>query len=728
MAMMRSTRDLLMEGFEGLVRDGSFKWPVPRRGVDDDEDPYRSPSACKSTSVAGLSPMVSAVVSRCSRVLDISIEDLQYDFDMQASDSIKHPRNYARNFLEYCCFRALAQVSPVAGYLADKSLRRLTFDMMLAWEVSSSSSQLTVKVEVDTTVSLEAFSRIAPAIPTIADVVTSSNLFDVLSSTSGGRLPFPVYDKYLAGLDRNCMKQLYCRVNIVLVDCQMDWQFSLSLKRFFLHVRAFKKMKTQSESSLLSGFRSQRGERVLEVDGTLTTQPVLEHVGISTWPGRLTLTDHALYFEAVKVVTFDKPKSYELAEDAKQIVKPELTGPWGSRLFDKAVMYKSTTLTEPVIIEFPELAGHSRRDYWLAIISEVLYVHRFVRKFDISGVDKEEIILKASLGILRLQAIEELAFPASNRYESLLLFNLCDKLPGGDVILETLASTISSRSSAQANQPGTSIGMRSMSAFAVLSNLGMVSPGNNSERLFVGEIVVGEMSSLQKAVTESMNNYKKVELAQATVDGVKVDGLDTNLVVMKELLSPVSELWRLLVSLALWDEPLKSFVFCLVSSSIIIRGWVVYFLVMVILLSAMVMLLTRLTSQGKPMTEVKVTSPPSMNTMEQLLAVQNAISKVEELVQDANIVLLKIRALLLAFPSQATDKAILALLLMALVLALLPTRLLILAMFLEVFTNHSPIRRASTERCTRRLREWWFSIPAAPVVVEKDNKEDKKTK
>lgn len=54
------------------------------------------------------------------------------------------------------------------------------------------------------------------------------------------------------------------------------------------------------------------------------------------------------------------------------------------------------------------------------------------------------------------------------------------------------------------------------------------------------------------------------------------------------------------------------------------------------------------------MTEVKVTSPPPMNTMEQLLAVQNAISKVEELVQDANIVLLKIRALLLASPSQVT--------------------------------------------------------------------------
>ncbi|KQJ94493.1 hypothetical protein BRADI_3g10840v3 [Brachypodium distachyon] len=533
MAMMR-TRDLLMEGFEGFVRDGSFKWPVPRRVPDDDDDPDRSPSAGKSASVAGLSPMASAVVTRCSRVLDVSMHDLQYDFDVQASDSIKQAKNFARNFLEYCCFRALGQVSQVAGYLADKSLRRLTFDMMLAWEVPSSSSQLTVKVEVDSTVSLEAFSRIAPAIPTVADVVTSSNLFDALSSSTGGRLSFPVYDKYLTGLDR-----------------------------------AIKKMKTQSESSLLSGLRSQRGERVLDVDGTLTTQPVLEHVGISTWPGRLTLTDHAVYFEALKVVTYDKPKAYDLAEDLKQVVKPELTGPWGSRLFDKAVMYKSTTLTEPVIIEFPELAGHSRRDYWLAIISEVLYVHRFVRKFNINGIDKEEIILKASLGILRLQAIEELAFPVSSRYESLLMFNLCDKLPGGDVILETLASTISSRSSAQANQPGMSLGMRSMSAFAVLSNLGVVSPGNN-ERLLVGEVVVGEMSSLQKAVTESMNNYKKVELAQATVDGVKVDGLDTNLVVMKELLSPVSDLWRVLVSLALWDEPLKSLGFCLLSSYIII--------------------------------------------------------------------------------------------------------------------------------------------------------------
>jgi hypothetical protein len=60
--------------------------------------------------------------------------------------------------------------------------------------------------------------------------------------------------------------------------------------------------------------------------------------------GRVTLTEHALYYEALRVVSYDKPKTYDLADDLKQIVNPELTGPWGTRLFDKAVLYKSISL------------------------------------------------------------------------------------------------------------------------------------------------------------------------------------------------------------------------------------------------------------------------------------------------------------------------------------------------------------------------------------------------
>lgn len=64
---------------------------------------------------------------------------------------------------------------------------------------------------------------------------------------------------------------------------------------------------------------------------------------------------------------------------------------------------------------------------------------------------------------------------------------------------------------------------------------------------------------------------------------------------------------------------------------------------------------------------------------------------------------------------------------MGLVLAFVPGKYLVFIAFLEIFTRNSPLRRASTEKWTRRLREWWFSIPAAPVLLER-SKEDKKKK
>lgn len=60
-------------------------------------------------------------------------------------------------------------------------------------------------------------------------------------------------------------------------------------------------------------------------------------------------------------------------------------------------------------------------------------------------------------------------------------------------------------------------------------------------------------------------------------------------------------------------------------------------------------------------------------------------------------------------------------------MAVVPMRYVILAVLLEEWTKYSPIRRPSTERWNRRVREWWYSIPAAPVVLEKLN-EDKKKK
>lgn len=59
-----------------------------------------------------------------------------------------------------------------------------------------------LQVNEDATVGIEAFSRIAPSVPTIANVVISDNLFEVLTASTGGRLQFSVYQKYLGGLER----------------------------------------------------------------------------------------------------------------------------------------------------------------------------------------------------------------------------------------------------------------------------------------------------------------------------------------------------------------------------------------------------------------------------------------------------------------------------------------------------------------------------------------------
>ncbi|MBA0799907.1 hypothetical protein Gohar_010388 [Gossypium harknessii] len=570
--------------------------------------------------------------------------------------------------------------------------------MMVAWEAPASASECLVNLDDDLSVGVEAFSRIAPAVPIIANVIICENLFNVLTISTDGRLHFSVYDKYLNGLER-----------------------------------VIKRMKSQSESSLLSAVRQSRGEKILEVDGTVTTQPVLEHVGVSTWPGRLILTDHALYFEALKVVSYDKPKRYDLSNDLKQIVKPELTGPWGTRLFDKAVLYKSISISEPVVIEFPELKGHTRRDYWLAIIREILYVHKFINKYRVTGVEKDDALSKAILGILRVQAIQEISSSNPVQFESLLMFNLCEQLPGGYFILETLAKMSKSRELDRGNNLVAGGGMYSISALAMVSNLGFVfdscsSSSNPSEAgLLVGEVVVGEMSLLEKAVKESRDDYKRVVLAQETVAGVKVDGIDTNLAVMKELLLPVLEVGKGLLSLVYWDDPPKSLMFCLIFTFIIFRGWVGYALALMVLFFAIFMVLTRFFNQGRPVDEIKIIAPPPMNTMEQLLAVQNAVSQFEQLIQDGNIILLKFRALLLSVFPQASEKVAASLLLTALMVALLPGKYMFLLIFLEIFTRYSPARKASTERWMRRLREWWFSIPAAPVVLERE-KEDKKKK
>jgi hypothetical protein len=58
------------------------------------------------------------------------------------------------------------------------------------------------QAEVQQTVGMEAFARLAPAIPAVADIVTVHPQWEALTATTGARLPFQLYDRFLTELDK----------------------------------------------------------------------------------------------------------------------------------------------------------------------------------------------------------------------------------------------------------------------------------------------------------------------------------------------------------------------------------------------------------------------------------------------------------------------------------------------------------------------------------------------
>jgi hypothetical protein len=197
---------------------------------------------------------------------------------------------------------------------------------------------------------------------------------------------------------------------------------------------------------------------------------------------------------------------------------------------------------EPIVLEFPELTGRSRRDYWLAIIREIVAVHHFNRTFRMGSAAKAEALSKAVLGIARLRATWEVFHMLPARPESLLTFSYADAMPAGDIVLKALADHLQTEQSANLGDAlfgkQESPKMHSPTASLTLSNLGSptsrTSLSSKEEAgMVVGEVLIGEPTALEKAVLHSRDNNKKVELARASIDGVKLDGIGTNIAVMK---------------------------------------------------------------------------------------------------------------------------------------------------------------------------------------------------
>lgn len=197
-------------------------------------------------------------------------------------------------------------------------------------------------------------------------------------------------------------------------------------------------------------------------------------------------------------------------------------------------------------------------------------------------------------------------------------------------------------------------------------------------------------------------------------------------VYVQELLFPVIELLERLSFLAAWDDSFKSTSFLISVLYVVHRGWIRYFLPCILIFTAMAMLWNKYHNNGVQLKAFRITLPPSRNPVEQLLSLQEAISQFESLIQAGNIILLKIRAILLAALPQATDKVAVLLIMAAIAFALVPLKIFLMLAFLEGFTREMPLRRDVSEKFVRRLREWWVHIPAAPVELIRIEEKKKK--
>jgi len=224
-----------MEDFFGYTEQG----PAEKKSNSMQHSAQKIKDTATHGKMKKLSAKANSVVTRCAETLCTTVEELWQQFEVETPDSAMG--DYVRNFIEFCCFKMLSCSSLYINQLSDRSFTSLTFDMMLAWQSPSArvkkeeeeekrseclandkqempseiasklddeesslfySDLMPMLVDVESSVGVDAFARLAPAVPLVADVVTANFQFETLTASTGGRLPFPLYDKFVKELEK----------------------------------------------------------------------------------------------------------------------------------------------------------------------------------------------------------------------------------------------------------------------------------------------------------------------------------------------------------------------------------------------------------------------------------------------------------------------------------------------------------------------------------------------
>ncbi|GER41805.1 hypothetical protein STAS_18539 [Striga asiatica] len=655
-----------------------------------------------------LSTIANDVVRRCAQKLNTSVWSLVEEFEKEWEPQMA---GYSKKFVEFCCSRALMVMCvAIDENITNGSFSRLTFDMMLAWEVPTSADEesrtecvakeneekkvpvvadelnddvslfysdlMPLLVDREPNVGEDAFVWLGTLVPLVVEMVNGRFTFETLTAPTGNRLHFPAYDKFLKEI-HGCIKHL-------------------------------QKQETPKGVEFLDD------EFILHVEGTVNSQRVVRHIGGTSWPGRLTLTNYALYFEASGIISYEDAVKLDLSKDSEQSVKPTATGPWGAPLFDKAIIYESSELQEGIILEFPEVTSSTRRDHWLALVREIILLHKFLSKYKVDPTFHAwEMHSRTILGIVRLHAAREMLRISPPLSKSFLIFTLLDDLPKGDYVLEELAGSLA-RSGVGGAHP--------CSASSILRNL------NVSRPVEPREIVVGDddndkdMSSLESAINQACEEGKEMEVARASAEGLKDEGISESAQVLMGLLEPVKSEVPKLLGIFTWERPLATSIVIVSAMVVIYKEWVGPAISSFLLWAVAKMLWARYERMYEKKNKVVIHTGSDQTAMESIVSAQQGLRTLHEILRETNIALLKVWSIMVSKAPRHTNTVMMILTCCAVVLAVVPFKIILMVAVLYGFVMTSKIgKRLQSDPGNRRLREWWDSIPVIPVeFVDKE--------
>ncbi|XP_048320782.2 uncharacterized protein LOC107432758 isoform X2 [Ziziphus jujuba] len=535
------------------------------------------------------------------------------------------------------------------------------------------------QVNAEPDVGEDAFAWFGSLVPLVTDLVNGRFTFETLTASTGHRLHFPAYDRFLKEIDK-CIKHLRKQAKPTGVELADD-------------------------------------EFILHVEGTPTSQRVVRHIGATSWPGRLTLTNYALYFEASGVIRYEDALKINLSKNIEQNVKAAATGPWGAPLFDKAMAYESPELSEEIVLEFPEITSSTRRDHWLAITREIMLMHQFLQNFKVeSSIQAWEMHARTILCIIRLHAAREMLRISTPAPTKFLIFSLFNELPKGDYVLEELAENLKKTNSG--HPCSASSILRCMNTTEIALSSGEKVQEIDKESL-KGQ--VDDFSSLETAIDQAREEEKEAAVAKATTQGLKEEGISHSTLVLIELLKPLKNLLPLLQEVVMWERPAATLSVTSAALIITYKEWVGKAIAALIFWLIAVMIMARKARISEKCNEIVICTASDSTAMESIVSAQHGLQTLHEMVQKANITLLKLWSIFVSKARKHADIVMMGMSGVAILLALVPTKYIIMGLILYGFSATSKVgNHFGSHQGNRRLKEWWDSIPVVPVrVVDK---------